>query len=466
MQRTLLGLLSAVQDAETGQRGYLLTGDLTYLDPYRTARTNADSLLDRLDGLVSWNPVQVRRVPSLRAAVSEKMAELDETVRLYDNEGAQAALEVVQTDRGQQAMDDIRSLVGVMIEEARRVRGAFAGRADRAARNARRAAWASTGALGALLILLGLGVRTAGRRRERDAERLTSSNAALSSALAEREAALARVRAMQARLVQQEKLAGMGRLTSGIAHELKNPLNFVNNFAVLTAEMADEAAAALDGGDVRLAADLLAAVHQNADKVRQHGSRADKIVRAMEVHAQGVTGVPRNTDLEGVVRAAVAQAGGPGGFDGLEVAVEVAPGLGPVPVVAESVTRAVRNLVENAAHAVLERAGAGDPAYRPEVRVSVHRGADHDGRPAAVVTVADNGPGITDAALPRIFEPFFTTRAPGSGTGLGLSLAHDIAVGHGGALLAERPPGGGAAFVLTLPLEAGHVEDVSPAEAP
>ena len=461
VQRTLLALLSAVQDAETGQRGYLLTGDPAYLRPYATARPTADSLLDRLGTLVSWNPLQVRRMPGLRAAVDAKLDELDETVRLYDRAGGAAALQVVETDRGRRLMADVRAREEAMIAEARRVRALYSVRMDRAVVRARRSAWAATAALAGLLVALALGVRADDRRRERHAavlaERgaaLAESNAALSTALAEREAALGRVRAMQAQLVQQEKLAGMGRLTAGVAHEIKNPLNFITNFAGLTVELADEAAQAADRGDADEVRELAAAVRQNAARILQHGRRADDVVQSMLVHARGVAGARRAVDLGGVVEAAVAQAVGPGGAGRVEVAVEVDPGLGPAEVVPESVGRAVRNLVENAVHAVRERDGAGDPAYRPRVAVTVRPGADHDGHAAAAVTVADNGAGIPDDLFPRIFEPFFTTKGPGSGTGLGLSLAHDIAVGHGGTLLAERPAGGGAAFVLTLPLRA------------
>ncbi len=454
VQRTLLGLRSALQDAETGQRGYLLTGERAYLAPYETARPQADSLYDRLDSLVSWNPLQVRRLPGLRAATDAKFAELAETLRLYDEVGPEASLAVVRQDRGQRLMDEVRTRLDEMDAEATRVRSMFSARADRALADARRSAWLSTAALAGLLLLLGLGVRADGRRRERHAAGLAQANAALSTALGEREAALGRVRSMQGQLVQQEKLAAMGRLTAGVAHEIKNPLNFVANFASLSAELADEAAAALDQGDRAEAADALVAVRQNAAKILQHSHRADDIVNAMLVHARGVAGVRRPVDVAGLLDAAATQAGGPQGHDGVALSVEVDPALDSAEVVAESVTRAVRNLVENAVHAVRERAGAGDPSYRPTVRVWARPGTDHDGRAVAVVTVADNGAGIPDDLFPRIFEPFFTTKGPGSGTGLGLSLAHDIAVGHGGSLLAERPVTGGTAFVLTLPLAA------------
>lgn len=471
-QRTLLALASAAQDAETGQRGYLLTGDPSYLAPYERARQAADSLYQREATLAAWNPVQSARLPGLRAALDATFGHLDETLRLYDEEGRAAALALVQSGQGRRAMDDLRERITVMEGTATAVRAEREARARAARRNARRATWAATAALAVLLAALVGGVRVADRRRERDAQALSeqatmlaergraleSTNTQLSTALGEREAALGRVRAMQAQLVQQEKLAGMGRLTAGVAHELKNPLNFITGFAELTVELADELADAVQRGDTGEADELVASVRQNAQKVLQHGGRADRIVQSMLVHARGVTGDRRAVDLGEVVRAAAAQAAGPTGAHGVDIAVETDPALGRAEVVPESLARAVRNLIENAVYAVRERAGAGDPSYQPRVSVTVGPGLDSDGQPSAVVRVVDNGAGIPDTLFPRIFEPFFTTKGPGSGTGLGLSLAHDIAVGHGGSLLALRPPEGGAAFVLTVPLAADRPE--------
>ena len=460
-QRTLLALLSAVQDAETGQRGYLLTGDPAYLAPYRRARERADSLYAREAELAAWNAQQSARLPGLRAALDARFEDLEATIRLYEASGGEAALAAVQTGRGRRAMDDLRRRIGVMERTAAEVRAEREARARAARGRARQATWAATASLAALLGALVWAVGAAGRRQRRDAERLeeqaaslAASNARLSTALAEREAALGRVRAMQAQLVQQEKLAGMGRLTAGVAHEIKNPLNFVNNFAALSVELAGELSDAVRRGDADEAADLAASVAVNAAAIAKHGERADRIVRSMLVHARGVTGQRRPAEVGEIVRAAVEQAAGPEGASGVALRVEVDPELGEAEVVAESVARAVRNLVENALFAARERAGAGDPEFEPRVTVTASRAEDAEGRPAARVRVEDNGAGIPDELYPRIFEPFMTTKGPGSGTGLGLTLAHDIAVGHGGTLVAERGASGGAAFVLTLPLRA------------
>ena len=452
VQRTLISLLSALQDAETGQRGYLLTGEQPYLEPYTDARAQADSLLTRLEDLVSWNPLQVSRMPGLRAAVDDEFEWLASSIATRDEVGPETAVARLRAGEGRRTMDEVRARIQEMLSEAGRVRALYSSRADTARARVRRSVWVSSAALGALLLAFVWALRANVRRRDLEAERLAQANDALSLALGEREAALQRVGAMQAQLVQQEKLAGMGRLTAGVAHELKNPLNFVTNFASLTGDLADEAAQALEDGDLEAAREALAAVHQNAGKIVSHGRRADDIVQSMLVHARGVGGERQAAEVGAVVRSAVDQAVGPRGEGDVAVEVVLEDGLPEVEVAAGSVTRLVRNLVENALYAVRERAGAGAPAYRPRVTVSARRGRDHDGREAVVVTVADNGSGIPDDLFPRIFEPFFTTKGPGSGTGLGLSLAHDIAVGHGGSLLAERPEAGGAAFVLVLPL--------------
>ena len=465
VQRTLTLLLSATQDAETGQRGYLLTGDPEYLDPYTTSRTRIDSLFTRLSDLVSWNPLQVERLPGLRARIDAKFAELQETVRLYDAEGPAAALAVVRSDGGQRTMDDVRVRIDAMLDEAARVRSLYGERSDRARRQARASLWITNGVLALVLLGLAAALRWILRRRQRDADALRETHSSLSSALDEREAALARVQAMQAQLVQQEKMASMGRLTAGVAHEIKNPLNFVNNFAQLSVELADEVDAALAAGDTDEARHVAGDLRQNADKILTHGRRADEIVQAMLVHARGVSGERQPTDVADLLGAAVANAVGPNGAPDVRLTQTVDPALPAVPVSASAVVRLLTNLVQNALHAVREREGAGDPDYSPRIDVAARLDTDRSGHRVAVVTVEDNGAGIPDALLPRIFEPFFTTRSPGAGTGLGLSLSYDIAVGHGGSLLAGRSASGGAAFTLTLPLEEPLVTEPARFEA-
>ena len=279
-------------------------------------------------------------------------------------------------------------------------------------------------------------------RREAEAARVRADQYA-----AGLEASLADLRRAQDRLVQQEKLASLGALTAGIAHEIKNPLNFITNFAALSREILDDLAA--EAGPAARAA-LLDDLRLNVTKVEDHGRRADAIVQAMMAHARGGSGRRRRVDLNELVEesatralhAATARHPVPGPA----LVFDLAPDAGAVEVVPEEVGRVVVNLVDNALGAVRQRADAEPEGYAPTVTVSTRRAAD-----GVEVRVADNGPGMAEAVRARVFEPFFTTKAPGEGTGLGLSLSHDIVTrGHGGTLEVESVAGTGATFVVRL----------------
>jgi signal transduction histidine kinase len=459
--RTLLRVRVGIADAESAQRGYLLTGEASYLDPYTGKRTEIDSLLSRLDTLVSGVPVQVREMPSVRAAVRAKEDEMEEVVELYRTVGPSAALALVKTDRGARLMDEVRARTDVMRAEAIRERGVWAKQVIVARRQALWATALTNLVLFGLIAASAVLLRRQFRIREQTAETLRASNVQLAQAVAEREAALVHVQSMQAQMVQQEKLAGLGRLTAGVAHELKNPLNFINNFAELAAEMTDEAIADFDAGQPDDARAVLPDVRDNVGRVLDHGRRADDIVRTMLVHARGVSGERAPVDLASIVETAAEQAVGPVDGSLRTVAVEctIDPAIAGVTVlgIPSALTRLFLNLIENAVHATRERAGYESVGFAPLVRVDARLGTDRLGSEVVLVSIADNGAGVSDVALPRIFEPFYTTKAPGQGTGLGLSLAYDIAVGHGGSLAAGRSEAGGALFTVTLPLAAAPV---------
>ena len=266
------------------------------------------------------------------------------------------------------------------------------------------------------------------------------------------EGALAELRAAQDRLVQSEKLASLGALTAGIAHEIKNPLNFVNNFAALSRELAEELAAELEAGaPPDVLRELLGDIQANSEKIEAHGRRADGIVRAMMQHARGGEGRRERVDLNALVEEHVALAvhGRRAQTAGFDVAVErdYADDAGEVEAVPQDLGRVLINLVGNAFDAVAARAAAEPGPYAPAVRVSTVRTAG-----GVEVRVEDNGIGIADDVRARVFEPFFTTKPAGAGTGLGLSMSHDIVEqGHGGTLRVEGGPGRGAAFVVALP---------------
>ncbi len=274
------------------------------------------------------------------------------------------------------------------------------------------------------------------------------------------EAALVRERAAQDRMVQQEKLASLGQLTAGIAHEIKNPLNFVNNFASLSVDLVLEVCEALERDPDRPASAVAAEVGEvlddlttNVTKIAEHGRRADGIVRNMLAHSRATPGERRPADVNRLLDEYVGLA-----YHGkraahatfnVDIRREYDPALLPLPVVPEEMGRVFLNLLDNAFDAVRARAAAeAADSYVPVVHVSTRQRAGG----GAEVRVRDNGSGIPDEVRDRIFEPFFTTKPTGEGTGLGLSLSYDIVTkGHGGTLTLASAPGGGTTFILALP---------------
>lgn len=449
---TLLRL--ALSDAETGQRGFLLTDEASYLEPFASGRQQAFATLDSLDLLARPFPDKAAAMPHVRQLVAARLSLIDSTVALAEAGRDAEALAIVRGGTGKAVMDSLRAVTGRMEAGALARRDRDLVIARKAGRRAVRTIAVANGALMLLMLALGWQLRRTLRERARASADLARANGSLSQALAERESALASVQAMQAQVVQQEKLAGLGRLTAGVAHELKNPLNFVGNFAQLADELAAEAQAALNGGRAADAAALVPDLRLNTAKVIEHAERADEIVRTMLVHARGVSGERQAVALDPVLAQAAEQGLGPADLRPVQVDRTGTEGV-EVWGVPSALARLFTNLVENAADAVRERAGLTDDAsFEPTVHLTVRRSFDRLGRRVAFVTVEDNGPGIPDATLPRIFEPFYTTKAPGQGTGLGLSLAYDIAVGHGGTLVAGRSGRlGGACFTVTLPTE-------------
>ncbi|NQV72611.1 hypothetical protein HQ496_05770, partial [bacterium] len=264
------------------------------------------------------------------------------------------------------------------------------------------------------------------------------------------ETAYHQLRETKLQLVEQEKLASLGSLTAGIAHEIKNPLNFVNNFAEVGSELSDELAEAIAKGDSEEALSILAEIKENSVQITKHGKRADSIVRAMMQHAKGGVSEREMVDINKFVEeysnlAWHGMRARENGFQA-EVKRDLGMDVGSTKVLPQELGRVLLNLFNNAYYAVM-MPGAGKP---PVVTVSTEK---KDGM--IVIRVADNGPGIPASVKDRIFEPFFTTKPTGEGTGLGLSLSHDIIVnGHSGTMTAGDAPQGGAEFVITLPASA------------
>ncbi len=298
------------------------------------------------------------------------------------------------------------------------------------------------------------------------AARIQDAQETLEAKVADRTRELAQslddLRAAQDRLVQTEKLASLGQLTAGIAHEIKNPLNFVNNFAELSAELlvelrdaVDRAGHALDPGLRGEIDELCGMLRDNLVKVAAHGRRADSIVRNMLAHSREGKGERRRVDLNALVEETLNLAwhGARADRPGFNVTLDrrLDPAIGQVELYPQEFTRVLLNLFGNAFHAVHQKEA---PGFQPHLLVATEaRTGD------VAVRVRDNGTGIPEAVRSHIFEPFFTTKPPGQGTGLGLSLSHDIVVQqHGGAIEVATEPGAWTEFTITLPRGAPATE--------
>jgi signal transduction histidine kinase len=273
------------------------------------------------------------------------------------------------------------------------------------------------------------------------------------------EATLADLRGAQDRLVQAEKMASLGQLTAGIAHEIKNPLNFVNNFASLSVELLDElkeiaapAIAAL-GADKRAEVDeTIELLTGNLEKIAEHGKRADNIVKSMLEHSRGASGERREVDLNGVIEEALnlAYHGARAQDQSFNITLErdYATTLKPIELAPQEMTRVFLNLFGNGFYAANKRAREnGDRSFRPVLVVATREAND-----AVEVRVRDNGTGISPEIKDKLFQPFFTTKPTGEGTGLGLSISYDIVTQqHGGTITVESKPGAFTEFTIRLP---------------
>lgn len=299
--------------------------------------------------------------------------------------------------------------------------------------------------------------------RQRANRRLGEKNEEIARQRDALDQALLTLQATQSQLIQKEKMASLGELTAGIAHEIQNPLNFVTNFADVSQELVAELVEA-QAGPTRtpaLEAELLDDLTQNLHRITQHGQRASNIVRGMLEHSRPSTGERQPTAVNALVEEYVRLA-----YQGLrskdpsfqvELPTDLAADLPQIAAVPGDLGRVLLNLLTNAFYAVQQRQQTGEAGYVPMVRVRTQRHGPH-----VEIQVQDNGTGMRPEVQAKIFQPFFTTKPTGQGTGLGLSLSYDlITQGHGGTLTVASEMGQGSTFTISLPVFAAKQQGVS-----
>jgi signal transduction histidine kinase len=272
------------------------------------------------------------------------------------------------------------------------------------------------------------------------------------------EAALRELQTAQASLVHAQKMAALGQLTAGIAHEIKNPLNFVNNFAGLSVELLDElkeatgeAIGTLDAGKRTEILETIRMLTGNLERIAEHGRRADGIVRGMLQHSRGSSGDWQATDINALVEESLnlAYHGARAQDQDFKVALELDldRNLAPIEIVSQDVSRVLLNLISNGFYAVTRRSREVDGAFRPELRIATREFGE-----SVEIRVRDNGIGIPPEHCEKLFQPFFTTKPTGEGTGLGLSISYEIVTQqHGGTITVDSEVGDFTEFTVRLP---------------
>jgi signal transduction histidine kinase len=253
----------------------------------------------------------------------------------------------------------------------------------------------------------------------------------------------------QAQLVQSEKMASLGELTAGIAHEIQNPLNFVNNFSEVNKELIEEMKTELKSGNNNEAISIANDISENEEKINHHGKRADAIVKGMLQHSRSSSGVKEPTDINALADEYLRLA-----YHGLKakdksfnttMKTDFDGSIDKINIISQDIGRVLLNLYNNAFYAVNEKKKLNGDTYETIVSVSTKKVGDK-----VLVSVKDNGNGIPQKVLDKIFQPFFTTKPTGQGTGLGLSLSYDIVKAHGGEIKVETKEGEGSTFIIQL----------------
>jgi signal transduction histidine kinase len=263
------------------------------------------------------------------------------------------------------------------------------------------------------------------------------------------ESTLMELKSTQAQLIQSEKMASLGELTAGIAHEIQNPLNFVNNFSEVNKEMIDELQTELKDGNVEEAINISNDIKDNSEKINHHGKRADAIVKGMLQHSRQSKNIKEPTDINALCDEYLRLS-----YHGLrakdknfntDFKTDFDAEIGKINIVPQDIGRVILNLINNAFYAVNEKKKMQNENYEPTVSVSTKKINNK-----VEIKVSDNGNGIPKKIVDKIFQPFFTTKPTGQGTGLGLSLSYDIIKAHGGEIKVESKDGEGSIFIIQL----------------
>jgi signal transduction histidine kinase len=265
------------------------------------------------------------------------------------------------------------------------------------------------------------------------------------------ELTLTELKSAQTQLVHSEKMASLGELTAGIAHEIKNPLNFVNNFSEVSRELLDEMKIELEKNNIQEVIEIVSDLKQNLEKINLHGKRADSIVKGMLLHSRGSSGEKTLTDINELLDQYVNLA-----FHGMRaqnkefnitIEKDYDNSLGKVNVIPQDISRVFLNIINNACYAAFDRKKQSKNDFNPVLYVSTNNQKNK-----VEIKIGDNGNGIPANLTDKIFQPFFTTKPSGEGTGLGLSLSYDIVKAHGGELKVKTTDGEGTVFTIDLPV--------------
>jgi len=281
------------------------------------------------------------------------------------------------------------------------------------------------------------------------------ANTLLSQQKEEIQHVLSNLKATQSQLIQVEKMASLGELTAGIAHEIQNPLNFVNNFSEVNTELIGELVEEVNKGNTDEVKAIAKDIKENSEKINHHGKRADAIVKGMLQHSRSSSGVKEPTDINALCDEYLRLS-----YHGLRakdknfnatIKTDFDNSIGKINIIPQDIGRVVLNLINNAFYVMDEKKKTGIAGYEPTVTIATRYIQPHLGGRAVEIKVSDNGGGIPQKVLDKIFQPFFTTKPTGQGTGLGLSLSYDIVKAHGGEIKVETEEGEGTTFTIILP---------------